>query len=1079
MRQLTLGVVVACIVHAQFGVPVVSNITVDALGHSSLRLVWDNSIGINSVRVRYGYTADYDLGPGGGVFTPGTATFMRFRQTVSLSGLAPGQRYHFCPQSSADAGRTWSQCVDFTATTLPLPAEHPATPQPPAEVNLRFPDQTGSVLKVAADCGDLQEKMDRARAGDTILIPAGTICSGKYTVPPAPEAIQFNSVSVDARSDQIAILRHPFKDGEKVHLDTYGCLPGSAGPDRFCSTRGVLAGSDYFIQKIDADNIRLKNAAGEPVSFAITGFTVDPIQGTLTTPDNSPVISNGWPVQVRSTDQLPGGLNAGVTYYVVNPDNQHTMRLASFPGGPPIFLSSAGSGSHLLTDPGSGTHAIMAWPPPNDRWIVVRTATPDQEFCPEGVRCTGSIWASKMARIAKMAPPSGDYNDIRLDTGLLSHHWRFIGIEFTHADNSAAAQTSTDPTPYFGFFNTRRTASHIIFDRCYIHGLGYPNRIYRAIMGLDGEHIALINSDLQKLDFWHPLAYPNNAFMPEIKGPQTVQIAPGRFNMGITTAVTASPATITLTGGSGNGTALVYFTLEAQLEVQLPPGFTANCSGPPCNVVSSLSSATAYPTNEVGRIGVAQVADLTIANGAFTSFAYRAAVPRSVNASEGAQSLIAGNGPGPVLLQNNTISSSGLPVHFDDSGGTWFYRHDYVVRRNLFTAPMTQQAGGPQSDGFHYFHRNMLEWKGGQRILVEGNIFEHNFADVTPLGAPLVITPRSGGYTTDVMIRNNTFRDNGGAIHLSAVDSFSPVSKPLERVAIVNNLFHHNNGYLYAVNAVRPSATGILVYYGYAAADFVFDHNTVFDNRGSDPVFLHLATNPLEGTTITNNFLWINDDAGRSGVDGEGYGNCAGYARSLMDCVLIAGTGRPSYKFENNVLMPGWKSSQTPSTLLDAATLRSAYSGLANMVIDGSSIDDRLIQAGYSPFSLMGLDFKLSTQSQYSRAASDGRAIGADMNELEVAQGVMQRANVVTGMSWAEVQITVPDVGAACYLLYGTNDNISDFKRTAPDTSSSRQRTFRIDGLTEGGQYNFAALCSGASNYSIGSFTLRRPSRSR
>ena len=85
-----------------------------------------------------------------------------------------------------------------------------------------------------------------------------------------------------------------------------------------------------------------------------------------------------------------------------------------------------------------------------------------------------------MARIAQMTPPTGTIADVRLQTGILSHHWRFVGIEFTHADNSAGAQTTTDPIPYFGFFNTRRTAANIIFDRCYIHGLGFPNRIYRA-----------------------------------------------------------------------------------------------------------------------------------------------------------------------------------------------------------------------------------------------------------------------------------------------------------------------------------------------------------------------------------------------------------------------------------------------------------------------------------------------------------------------------------------------------------------------------------------------------------------------
>ena len=122
----------------------------------------------------------------------------------------------------------------------------------------------------------------------------------------------------------------------------------------------------------------------------------------------------------------------------------------------------------------------------------------------------------------------------------------------------------------------------------------------------------------------------------------------------------------------------------------------------------------------------------------------------------------------------------------------------------------------------------MMEWKGGQRILVEGNIFEHSFADVNPIGAALVFTPRSGGYVTDVTIRNNTFSQNGGGIARPPLDSDNPVSKPLERVSISNNLFHHNDGYQYAAKwAWSPRFTGITLYFGCAAADLQFDHNTL------------------------------------------------------------------------------------------------------------------------------------------------------------------------------------------------------------------------------------------------------------
>jgi len=56
-----------------------------------------------------------------------------------------------------------------------------ALPEPPRErVSTEFPAQSGTTLRVAADCSDLQAKIDGARPGDTILIPAGATCTGNF-----------------------------------------------------------------------------------------------------------------------------------------------------------------------------------------------------------------------------------------------------------------------------------------------------------------------------------------------------------------------------------------------------------------------------------------------------------------------------------------------------------------------------------------------------------------------------------------------------------------------------------------------------------------------------------------------------------------------------------------------------------------------------------------------------------------------------------------------------------------------------------------------------------------------------------
>ncbi len=58
-----------------------------------------------------------------------------------------------------------------------------ASPEPPRErVDTLLPVQTGSTLRVAEDCSDLQAKIDAARPGDTILIPQATTCTGNFTL---------------------------------------------------------------------------------------------------------------------------------------------------------------------------------------------------------------------------------------------------------------------------------------------------------------------------------------------------------------------------------------------------------------------------------------------------------------------------------------------------------------------------------------------------------------------------------------------------------------------------------------------------------------------------------------------------------------------------------------------------------------------------------------------------------------------------------------------------------------------------------------------------------------------------------
>ena len=314
--------------------PVVSNVAIDTLSHSSLRLTWNNSSPINAIRVRYGFTTAYDLGPGGFVMTPGTSEFSQLGQTASLSGLMPDTPYHFCPQASADGGRTWSACVDVAATTLSRPDTHPAPPAPPTTVDVTYPAQNGSTLSVATDCSNLQDQLNRAQSGDTISIPAGTTCSDSYILPNAPEAMRLNP----ARSAYAYRSNHDSQS--RLHgraRSSLGYIRMSARKRRSrCflpgARRAPWLGLFYWIRGCRYSAAQSLRNRRSVELYGDHSFTVNPVTSTMTIPPTGTMLRDGTPIEVRSSIALPGGLKARTTYYILNPSNSLTVHLAASPG---------------------------------------------------------------------------------------------------------------------------------------------------------------------------------------------------------------------------------------------------------------------------------------------------------------------------------------------------------------------------------------------------------------------------------------------------------------------------------------------------------------------------------------------------------------------------------------------------------------------------------------------------------------------------------------------------------------------------------------------------------------------------
>lgn len=93
---------------------------------------------------------------------------------------------------------------------------------------------------------------------------------------------------------------------------------------------------------------------GAATSFVVN-HNLGSLSGTFTADASTDVctksahnLHNGDPVTVSSSGTLPGGLTAGVTYYVGSA-TADTFKLAATPGGSAQDISSAGTGTHTVT----------------------------------------------------------------------------------------------------------------------------------------------------------------------------------------------------------------------------------------------------------------------------------------------------------------------------------------------------------------------------------------------------------------------------------------------------------------------------------------------------------------------------------------------------------------------------------------------------------------------------------------------------------------------------------------------------------------------------------------------------------
>jgi hypothetical protein len=305
-----------------------------------------------------------------------------------------------------------------------------------------------------------------------------------------------------------------------------------------------------------------------------------------------------------------------------------------------------------------------------------------------------------------------------------------------------------------------------------------------------------------------------------------------------------------------------------------------------------------------------------------------------------AQAIAGWNGPGPYKITNNYLEASTENISFGgaDPGILNLVPSDIEIRGNYLTKPVAWKGV--------WLGKNLFELKTGQRVLVEGNVFENNWQDGQG-GSAIVLksTNQDGGCpwcgTRDVIFRLNLIRNTGAGFALSAAPDPHHTDFPLQRVSITDNIVTNVD----VPPTFNGDGRGLLI--NQDVVDLVIAHNTLLSPTNAAVLFGGPLDKPPVRLIIRDNLI----GGGAYGVKGPGLTGGSATVSAFMRDGAFAG---------NVVILPsaaGYPAGNYyPSTTSGLGFVNAAQS-----------------------------DFHLTPTSPLRKKGSDGRDIGADVDAVMAA----------------------------------------------------------------------------------------------
>jgi hypothetical protein len=186
----------------------------------------------------------------------------------------------------------------------------------------------------------------------------------------------------------------------------------------------------------------------------------------------------------------------------------------------------------------------------------------------------------------------------------------------------------------------------------------------------------------------------------------------------------------------------------------------------------------------------------------------------------------------------------------------------------------------PTSDGTRHAVKNTFELKNAREVLLEGNIFEHSWAQAQT-GFVMTFTPANtygsnpSTVLRDVEVRYNIIRGGGGGFQVTARDAYRKsatdrsdnhhASGLLTNLRIHNNLFYDlgtqwsRNLQWFIVSAGGSGGTAMYNTGARGPVNVTINHNTILQTTGNSFLNLNLGSRTIDQDA--NNFDFTNNIA--------------------------------------------------------------------------------------------------------------------------------------------------------------------------------------------------------------------------